>query len=134
VSIESEDTGDKRTGLYRHFDTDGTLLYVGISNDPDQRYETHRTQAHWFKQINRVEVEWFATRKAAQKAELAAIKSERPLHNKKAHPAIEAEFTKMVCLRMRPDTVNALQALADAERRPLGQYLRLLFEKIAATD
>jgi hypothetical protein len=44
----------------------------------------------------------------------------------------EPEFTKMICVRLRPETVEALQAKADAERRPLSQYVRIALEEDAA--
>lgn len=44
----------------------------------------------------------------------------------------EPEFTKMLCVRLRPETVEALQAKADADQRPLSQYLRIMLEEEAA--
>lgn len=45
--------------------------------------------------------------------------------------AKEPEFTKTVCIRLRPETVDALQQKADAEHRPLSQFLRLWIEELA---
>jgi hypothetical protein len=63
----------KPTHLYRHFAVDGTLLYVGVSLHTVVRLLAHREDgAAWFDKIARVEIEMFATRKAAEAAEAKA--------------------------------------------------------------
>ena len=69
------------TDLYRHFGEDGTLLYVGVSLSAMQRLMQHRSHAHWFEQIKRIEVERFATRQQAFAAERAAVINEKPAFN-----------------------------------------------------
>lgn len=69
------------TALYRHFDAAGNLLYVGISLNAVARLYQHSIGAKWFRDIARIEVEWHPSRSAAAAAEIAAIRSERPLHN-----------------------------------------------------
>lgn len=69
------------TQLYRHFDKNGVLLYVGISLCTVQRLSQHGDGSHWFYNIAHVTIETFPTRSAAVKAEKHAIKTERPLHN-----------------------------------------------------
>jgi hypothetical protein len=66
--------------LYRHFDQEGCLLYIGVSISALHRFVQHRA-AEWFLRIKRVEIESFATREEALLAESAAIKSEKPLFN-----------------------------------------------------
>lgn len=73
--------GSGRTALYRHFDSAGVLLYVGISLGPVNRLQQHKRRSGWFSQIARVDVEWFDSRAAALKAEATAIFQENPLHN-----------------------------------------------------
>ncbi len=46
--------------------------------------------------------------------------------------AREPELTKTVCVRLEPELVEALQALADAEDRPLSQFLRREMKVIAS--
>jgi len=67
--------------LYRHFDAEGRLLYVGISARALQRLATHGAVSHWFHLIVRVTLEHFPSRADALLAEAAAIKAEGPLHN-----------------------------------------------------
>ena len=69
------------TALYRHFDAEGRLLYVGISLNAFSRLMQHRRDSAWFRQIASITVEWFPTRGKAVDAERAAIQAERPLHN-----------------------------------------------------
>ena len=70
-----------RTSLYRHFNEDGLLLYVGISLNHIARLGQHSKKAHWFDTISRVEIEHFPDRLSAEKAEYQAIRDEKPLHN-----------------------------------------------------
>lgn len=72
--------------LYRHFDEDGVLLYVGIANDPAVRAEGHRVQSRWWPLSKRTDVEWHDSRQAALDAEVAAIRSELPLFNTQSLP------------------------------------------------
>lgn len=69
-----------RTALYRHFDADGRLLYVGMTRDPQRRLSRHK-KSFWFKDICDVKVEWFQNRTDALVAERIAIQAEQPLHN-----------------------------------------------------
>lgn len=68
--------------LYRHFDKDGDLLYVGISLSAIDRSKQHRTGSEWWPEVASITVENFASRAAAERAERKAIASERPIHNK----------------------------------------------------
>ena len=70
-----------RTALYRHFDADGALLYVGISNNPFYRLSKHSKTSSWSEEIARIDVEWLGSLEDAQAAERQAIKSEGPKHN-----------------------------------------------------
>ena len=80
------------TELYRHFDEGERLLYVGISFGAYHRYQAHLRQSHWANSVARIEIERFPNRKAAQKAETVAIKTEMPLHNIKRPPYFGGDF------------------------------------------
>lgn len=67
--------------LYRHFDKDGVLLYVGISNDVRYRTDTHRKISRWFLDIAKITVTHFPSRDDALVAEKRAIKEETPKFN-----------------------------------------------------
>jgi hypothetical protein len=68
--------------LYRHFDKDGHLLYVGVSLHTVIRLRGHRAVSGWFDDIARIEIERFSSRREALKAERRAIKKEKPPHNR----------------------------------------------------
>lgn len=77
---KSSDGG--RCALYRHWDANGCLLYVGISINPFNRTQDHRHTSGWFYDVATITVEFFETTREAMKAELVAIRKERPKHNK----------------------------------------------------
>mgnify|MGYP003647139781 CR=1 FL=1 len=82
------------TSLYRHFDHEGALLYVGISLSWPARTKQHAHGSRWFDLVAKVEIERFPTRAAALEAERQAIKSEKPkfniVHNREAKPEARA--------------------------------------------
>lgn len=71
------------TALYRFFDAEGRLLYVGITARLRKRWQEHAAHyaTTWWLQVDRHSVDWYDTRDAALKAEEQAIKTEKPLHN-----------------------------------------------------
>ena len=76
-----------RTALYRLFDADNKLLYVGIAANPHERWQLHASVQTWWGAVVVREVEWFATRNQALAAEARAIASEGPRWNKNAGQA-----------------------------------------------
>ena len=77
----------ERTSLYRHFDKDGRLLYVGISRSFMGRLGQHKRKSHWYWSIARVDVTHYPDRATAVRAEARAIRTEGPLHNRMVPPA-----------------------------------------------
>jgi len=69
------------TFLYRHFDSSGKLLYIGISLNAAARLSQHKDHSGWFKNITRVDIEKFEDRMSALTAEREAIRIENPEHN-----------------------------------------------------
>ena len=74
-------TASVKTTLYRHFNANGKLLYVGISLSALQRLSQHADHSDWYNKISRVEMEHFPDRPSAMAAEKKAVISEGPLHN-----------------------------------------------------
>ncbi|MFC9987835.1 GntR family transcriptional regulator [Streptomyces globisporus] len=76
-------TPPERTALYRLYDTDDALLYIGISNNPGFRWKAHlySDSKKWAPLATRRTDEWFETRREALAAEAAAIQAERPRFN-----------------------------------------------------
>lgn len=73
--------GPGRHHLYRHFDSDGRLLYVGVSLSTLARLAQHKAESEWFWRIAKVEITAYASRETVLEAERIAIRQEKPLHN-----------------------------------------------------
>lgn len=74
------DMYDKPTCVYRLYDIEGRLLYVGLTKNPPGRLPAHRRKA-WGPEIASHVLEWFDCRDAAKDAERHAIYHENPVHN-----------------------------------------------------
>lgn len=72
----------QQTTLYRVYDQAGQLLYVGISKNALKRFGEHSMSQPWWGDGTTVKMQHYPTRAEALAAEEAAIKSERPAHNK----------------------------------------------------
>lgn len=70
-----------QTLLYRFFDRDGKLLYIGITHNIERRTAQHRSDKPWAALIHRTTVDVYLSRKAAFSAERRAIRRERPRYN-----------------------------------------------------
>lgn len=76
--------------LYRAYDGEGRLLYVGISLCALARLVQHQASAVWFEEAVRLEIEHWHDRGSAEEAERTAIRTEGPLWNKQ-HALITAD-------------------------------------------
>lgn len=72
----------KPTALYRHYDKDDNLLYIGISHSLMQRVCSHTQHSNWILKSAKMSIEWFDNRYIARHAERLAIKAEKPMFNK----------------------------------------------------
>jgi len=67
--------------LYRFYDAEGSLLYVGITKFFEPRLKQHYKNAEWFFDTTHVRLEHYQTRQEVELAETRAIKTERPKYN-----------------------------------------------------
>lgn len=67
--------------VYRFFDEDDALMYVGLTSNMPARLASHRTQSWWASRITRVRLQVFPTPEAAADAEAQAIRAEHPRFN-----------------------------------------------------
>ena len=74
-------THERTHALYRFYDATGTLLYIGITADPGNRWRSHAQDKPWWQQVTNITVETHPTRTAVLDAERAAIIAEKPTHN-----------------------------------------------------
>src|SRR5436190_14951554 len=77
----------ERTALYRLYDADDRLLYVGVSNDPPYRMAQHAKDKPWWPTVATQKLEWLDTREEAFDAEKLAIFTERPKYNHVHNPS-----------------------------------------------
>jgi predicted GIY-YIG superfamily endonuclease len=71
---------NEQTFIYRCYNSDNQLLYVGIAGDVTLRMERHQKSA-WFDQVDRIDLELYPDRWEALRQEECAIKHERPIVN-----------------------------------------------------
>ena len=69
------------TYLYRHYDGNDNLLYVGISLSPRHRTKSHKKESHWFDDVRKIIIEKHESRFDAKKSEFQAIQKEKPKYN-----------------------------------------------------
>lgn len=79
--VVTNEADEQPTYLYRHFNQEGALLYVGVSLSVVHRLAQHKDHSHWYRSITRIDIKEFSTRREALIAERDAIKQEKPLHN-----------------------------------------------------
>lgn len=115
--------------LYRHWNVDDQLLYVGISGTSLKRFVQHNSTSEWASQVVKITIERFPTRLEAQIAEVEAILAEKPLHNV-LHPRTESMLkslrSRLQSAKGPVETIGDLNRLApDGEnRREVDGYYR----------
>lgn len=67
--------------VYRFFDADGSLLYVGMTTLGPARWSQHATLQPWWQDVATATVAHYPSVEAALHAETAAILAEQPVHN-----------------------------------------------------
>jgi predicted GIY-YIG superfamily endonuclease len=92
--------------LYRLFDRDGVLLYVGISRQWTTRAKRHASTKSWWRDVAAMTFEELPDREEALAAERRTIFAERPRHNRepgrpikwrKPHWHMTATCTEFCC-------------------------------------
>jgi predicted GIY-YIG superfamily endonuclease len=127
-----------KTHLYRHYDKQGDLLYVGISANAYARLAQHHLGADWPSLAVRMDTEVFDTREAAHEAERMAIRVENPRFNRERYKkrasekaaaqgrAHGAELSRREVLRKRAEELSALEIRMSKELTLANQGLRKL--------
>lgn len=87
---------NKPTQLYRHYDGDGVLLYVGISLNTIGRLAQHKFESGWFNQIASITITTYQSRKEALDAEAEAIEREAPVFNVINNARVKPSVTFML--------------------------------------
>lgn len=103
VTPQARPRPTRKVALYRNWDSEGVLLYIGISADPRARRRTHNRHSVWTEFAVREEIEWHTDRETAEAVEKAAIVAEKPLFNGQ-HTTPEAQVACVEYLLKRGRT------------------------------
>lgn len=80
---------NKLQTLYRFFDSEDNLLYVGVSVNFLARINQHYSRAEFWDQVKYATFEKYETRVEVEAAEIRAIVNENPVYNKMYNPNYE---------------------------------------------
>ncbi|MFI6228661.1 GIY-YIG nuclease family protein [Micromonospora echinospora] len=81
------DIYNRPTALYRFYDQDDAVIYVGVTADLETRWMSHKREKPWWPEVSRREVEWYPDRHKALQAEAETIEREKPRYNVAGTPA-----------------------------------------------
>ena len=98
--------------VYRHYDSEGNLLYVGCTQSLEFRTKTHKASSPWKAEIARIAAEEYPTREDALFAERTAICNELPRCN--------GTMRSLLIHKTRNDTIREL-AKQGVSRRLIGK-------------
>lgn len=84
--------------IYRLWDAEGNLLYIGSAFDPEARCKSHQKKPWWSEVASRTE-EWFDHRGTAYREELKAIHVEKSKYNQMGTPGYRTPKTEAVLRR-----------------------------------
>lgn len=71
----------KYNTLYRIFNPDGALLYVGATANPGARLTNHEQHQPWWGEASEIKLQQFETLEELALAEIEAIRTEAPRYN-----------------------------------------------------
>lgn len=124
-----------RATVYRCYDAEKQLLYVGCSGDADERLQAHRTTKLWWPDVHSTTFEHYETRQEGEAAELAAIQTESPLYNVIFNPASTTQGRhprpprrQPIHLGLDPATVQQIDHIAQDEGRTRADVIRRLID------
>lgn len=67
--------------LYRFYDANSVLLYIGITRNPPARFKGHATEKSWWDMVAHIKMETLGSRDELAAAERYAIITEVPRYN-----------------------------------------------------
>jgi len=76
--------GKRATAVYRLSDSEGALLYVGISVSPERRFEEHAKKKPWWAEVDpaKTVITWYKDRFAAAVVEQQDERAGSPRYGK----------------------------------------------------
>jgi hypothetical protein len=127
--------------LYRFYDKNNILLYVGISGEWRTRLHQHERNSEWWDEASFIKLERFPDRKSVEEAEIRAITTEMPIWNKaysQTYESVRDHFERIKTMirfnigdGIHNDFIDTLQAaLRDSWQQPYNcksQYVAAVF-------
>lgn len=124
----------KPHALYRCFDKDQNLLYIGISSSVLARLSQHSHQSHWFSGLVYVKIEKFASLCDAACAEKNAIKNEHPqfniIYNKQKKIKIKKLSKRQEAIKRVDEFMQRVEREYEKEQAKEKEKIRLTEEKM----
>lgn len=120
------DRYDGPTELYRLYDADDQLLYIGITCNKAARWDRHRSRSPWWKLVARKDLTSYPDRSAALTAEREAILAENPIHNIVGHPQ---RLSRHVRVALTEERAGKLRALAEDRGQRLNAVIDALIDE-----
>lgn len=107
----SNDSGP--TAVYRFYDVGDSLLYVGCTATPDNRFRAHAADKEWWPQVARKKIEWHPDLRSGRDAEAVAIRRENPRYNR-AIPGVTPPDIQSRLAEYKPEETQASRDLHNA--------------------
>jgi len=92
--------------LYRQYDCDENLMYIGTSLAFFERLSGHRSHSHWFDRVSKITLERFDTKTLLLKAEKLAIIKEEPLFNLRHSDTLSGAGNRVLKLWQVAETIG----------------------------
>lgn len=102
----------RTASLYRIFNEEWDLLYVGVSNSVIRRLDEHVWEQPWSEEISMIHVEHFENRREAVDAERRAILADQPKYNRahaSHHEAMRRCCAKQGAAEVIPDRLGMVE-------------------------
>lgn len=106
--------------VYRLWDAEGNLLYIGSAYDPDHRCKEHRKKPWWAEVASRTD-ELHPARGTAYVEEMKAIAAESPKYNRMGQTWFRVEKSDAI---RRRDEAARLRAVVQREAASLARETR----------
>jgi hypothetical protein len=104
-----ERLADLRTAVYRFYDADGRLLYLGMTHDLEGRWATHERIQPWWLDVSHREYAWYNTRAEAERIETSATAAEKPLYDRSGQRTVGGPVDQ----RLAAEIERATDAISD---------------------